>query len=332
MIPRLTGLALGLLIALGALYADPAHAQESSESVEPPETSGSIETLESRPGPPPGEDWRDEIRVLRIGVLAPSGADRELAMMEPFRAHMMETLGLPVELVPARDMRTLIDAIVNARVDYARLSASAFASGWALCRCLEPLAVPLAADGTNGYYAIAVTKTGSGIGRLVDLKDRSVVFSDMDSLSGYLLPVSEFRDQGIDPDTYFARQNHAGGPVAAVAAMLRGEYDVAFAWSSLEGDEAAGYSRGTLHRMVAEGQLSMGDIRIAWQSKAIPHPPQVVRTNLPDALKSLLRAALFDLAAADPAAYDAAEPSFPGGFAAVTQDNYNVLLHAFAPR
>ena len=279
-----------------------------------------------------GNDWRSQIRVLRIGVLSSSDVARSLAMAEPFRAHMQETLGLRVELIPARDMQALIDAIVNARVDYARLSASAFATGWALCRCLEPLAAPLASDGTDSYHAIAVTRAGSGISRLVDLKDKAVVFAGAGSVSGYMVPVAALRGQGIDTDRFFSRQNQATGPEAAIAAMMRGDYDAAFAWSSLAGDADAGYSRGPLHRMVAQGRLAMDEVRIAWRSDPIPHPPQVVRANLPEALKSQLRAALFDLLAADPLAYDAAEPAFSGGFTAVTRDGYGVLLHAFTPK
>ncbi|WP_321343180.1 phosphate/phosphite/phosphonate ABC transporter substrate-binding protein [Breoghania sp.] len=328
-------LLFAFLIAIAlAGFGKPALAQEPASEPEPQqlpaleaETRPEIETLSS----PSLPDWRKEINVLRIGVLAPSGMARELLMADPFRIHMQETLGLPVELIPARDTRALIDAIVNGRIDYARMSATAFATGWALCRCLEPLAAPRAADGTRAYHAIALAPAGSGISRLVDLEGKAVVFSEPTSLTGYLLPVATLRAQGIDTTGFFARQNHAASPKAAISAMLRGDYDVAFAWSSLAGDEAEGYSRGPLRAMVSDGELSMSDIRIVWQSHAIPHPPQVVRANLPEDLKSLLRAALFDLLAADPDAYDAAEPAFSSGFEAITRDDYAALLHAFSP-
>ncbi|WP_321499862.1 phosphate/phosphite/phosphonate ABC transporter substrate-binding protein [Breoghania sp.] len=311
-----------------ALSQDPAPGSEPADlPTLQSETRPEIETL-SRPSLP---EWRQEINVLRIGILAPSGTGRELLMADPFRLHMQETLGLPVELIPARDTRALIDAIVNGRIDYARMSASAFSTGWALCRCLEPLATPQAADGTRAYHAIALAPARSNLSRLVDLEGKAVVFSEPTSLTGYLLPVATLRAQGIDTTRFFARQNHAASPRAAISAMLRGDYDVAFAWSSLAGDKAEGYSRGPLHRMVRDGALSMGDVRIVWQSDAIPHPPQVVRANLPEDLKSLLRAALFDLLQADPEAYDAAEPAFSSGFVAISRDDYAPLLHAFSP-
>ena len=50
----------------------------------------------------------------------------------------------------------------------------------------------------------------------------------------------------------------------ALTALLAGEADLAAAWSSLSGDEAAGYSFGSLTSLVAEGGLSMDQIRIVW--------------------------------------------------------------------
>ncbi|AXS38897.1 phosphate/phosphite/phosphonate ABC transporter substrate-binding protein [Breoghania sp. L-A4] len=275
-------------------------------------------------------DWRAEQKVLRIGILATGGAERRVAAARPFEAYVSDVIGMPVELVPLRDMRVLIDAIVNARIDYAPLSASAYAAGWTLCRCLEPLAAPLAEDETAGFHAIVVTRADSGLRRLADLKDKALVYAQPSSVAGYLLPRAAFRAEGIEDETFFGRIGHAAGPVAAVTAMLKGEYDAALAWSSLEGEAASGYSRGTLRTMIAEGTLAMEDIRIVWQSRLIPHGPHVVRVNLAEELKTLLRAALFDLAAADPDAYDAIEPAFPGGFAAVSADSYAPLVQIFS--
>ena len=168
--------------------------------------------------------------------------------------------------------------------------------------------------------------------RLVDLKDKTVVYSAPSSIAGYLVPRAAFRAEGIEEETFFKGTGHAKGPVAAVSAMLAGEYDAALAWSSLDGEASTGYSRGTLATMVGGGALSMEDVRVVWQSRLIPHGPQVVRTNMPDGLKTLVRAALFDLAESDPDAYDAIEPNFPGGFAAVTHEAYSSVFNAFGQR
>lgn len=278
------------------------------------------------------EDWRQSQKSLRIGVLAVGGTERMLAAMRPFQSYMSDALGLPVELIPARDMRVLIDAIVNARVDYAPLSASAYAAGWALCRCLEPLAVPLAADETAGYHALVVARADSGLRRLVDLKDKALVYSSPDSVAGYLIPRAVFRAEGIEDATFFAKIGHAEGPVAAVRSVLAGDYDAALAWSSLDGEASEGYSRGTLTAMVGDGTLTMDDVRVVWQSRLIPHGPHVVRNTVAEELKTLLRAALFDLAEVAPEAYDAIEPNFSGGFAAVTHEAYSSVLNAFGQR
>lgn len=309
---------------------------------EPPQDGiGSGETLsgDTQPGGAPqievlgsATGWRAEQKVLRVGVLATGGADRSKAVLRPFRAALTRAVGLPVELVPASGMRMLVDGLVNGRIDYAPLSASAYAAGWTLCRCIEPLAAPLAGDETAGYFAIVVARADSGIRRLVDLKDKAIVYDGPSSIAGYLVPQAAFRSEGIEEESFFARVGQAEGPVAAVGAMLAGEYDAAVAWSSLDGAAQAGYSRGTLAQMVAEGTLAMDDVRVIWQSRLIPHGPHAVREKLPEELKALLRATLFDLAQADPDAYDAIEPDFPGGFAAVSHESYSDLLNALGQR
>ena len=73
-------------------------------------------------------DWRDEIKVLRIGVMTGPNSAYRLAQLEPFRAYLAEKLAVPVEIIPARDYRALIDAQVGSRVHYAIYSATAFAA------------------------------------------------------------------------------------------------------------------------------------------------------------------------------------------------------------
>ena len=47
-------------------------------------------------------DWRDEIKVFRIGVLADSDPAYRLVSLEPFRAYLEERLGIPVGSSPRR--------------------------------------------------------------------------------------------------------------------------------------------------------------------------------------------------------------------------------------
>src|SRR4029078_10093334 len=108
-------------------------------------------------------DWRDAIAVLRIGVVAPGGGGYRFAQLQPFRAYLEPRLGVPVEIVAEPSLDALIAAQAKDDVQYAVHIAASFAITAARCHCVEPVAVPKAANGALGYYAVLVVKAGSPI-------------------------------------------------------------------------------------------------------------------------------------------------------------------------
>jgi phosphonate transport system substrate-binding protein len=275
--------------------------------------------LSSAPG---AADWRDDIKVLRIGFLAGDNAPYRSAQLEPFRTYLQEKLSLPVELVPGRSFAALIDAETGARIQYAILSAASFATANALCRCVEPLVMPTAADGAEGYYAVLVSRSDGPIRSLADAKGARLALAGEDSVAGRLVPMKGFAREGIDPAKYFAAVIDEPDPRAAIAALLAGEADLAVGWSSLTGDFASGYNAGVFHDMVDSSELSMDEIRVIWQSPLIPFGPHAIRSDLPAELKTLLAEALLAMASESPEALDAVDRSGGGGFVAADAKAY----------
>jgi phosphonate transport system substrate-binding protein len=278
-------------------------------------------------------DWRDDSKVLRVGILATDNPSAELKRLEPFRAYLSARLSLPVELVPTTSAETLIEAESSGRVPYAILSASAYAAASESCKCVEPLAQPTAFDGSRGFYAVLLARADSPITTLADTDGKRLALGAADSVTGHLLPLKEFAAAGIDPATHFGALYESPGPVDAIAALLDGRADLALAWSSLTGDAAAGYSFGPLHTMVAAGAVSMDQLRIVWQSPLIPFGPHTVRTDMAGEEKTLLRDALVAMAAEAPDVLDAVDRSAygGGGFVAAAAADYAPLVPLVAP-
>ncbi len=242
-------------------------------------------------------------------------------------------MSLPVELVPATSYASLIDAEVTGRVQYAIHSAASYATAAAECDCVEPLAEPTAGDGSRGFYSILVVRADSPIHDLASSDGARLAFSGADSVAGRLVPMKAFAAAGIDPATHFASLYEAPGPQEAIAALLDGRADVAVGWSSLAGDAAQGYSFGVLARMVADGRLSMDQVRVVWQSRLIPFGPHAVRKDMPGELKTLLAGALSAMAGEAPDVLAAVDRSTfgGGGFAPVTAADYAVIGELVAP-
>lgn len=272
-------------------------------------------------------DWRDDHRVLRIGFLAVSGAAYDSRRLEPFRAYLETWLPMPAELVPTATYAALIDAHVTDRVQYAIHTATSYVTAANACDCVEPLALPAAFDGTQGFYAVLLARSDGPIRAVADAEGSRLAVSGADSIAGRLVPLRALALSGVDPEAFFSEIVDTASPEAAIAALIAGEVDLAVAWSSMAGDPAAGYSYGVLSRMVRSGALSMDRVRVVWQSPLIPFGPHAVRRDVPEEIKRQLLGALSTMATEAPNGLDAVDRSSVGGggFVAVGSGDYAAL-------
>jgi phosphonate transport system substrate-binding protein len=279
---------------------------------------------------PSSAQWREAIPALQVGILAGNNPAYVQSQSEPFRRYLEGRLGVDVQIVPALDYATLIRGQVNGSLHAAFLSATAFAAASAACGgCVEPLVLPTAPDGGEGYHSVLLVRPGSPIRGVADLAGRRLAVSAADSVAGRLLPLSLFAQEGVTERDLVIVERHS--PEAAVAALLAGEADAALAWSTLRGDAAAGYGDGVLTQMVAAGTLAMSNVVIAWRSPLIPYGPLSVQADLPDELKAALTAAMVGVREEDPAAFTAIERSLGGGFRAADAALFEPLLVLVAP-
>lgn len=270
-------------------------------------------------------------KPLRLGIVAANRPEAASERVEPFRLRLADTLGVAVRTLRFADERALAEALAGGRVDYAPMSASGYATAWRLCGCIEPLAAPRAADATAGYRAIVVVRTGTTLAKPSDLAGKRLAVSAETSIAGRRLPLRLLEAEGLRGASVPVLVP-VDGPKAAVRALMAGTVEAAVAWSTLEGDLAEGYGRGTLHDLVAAGEVAMTDVRVLWSSPVLPHGPHVVRADLGEGPKRRLRDMLVDLDEVDPDAYDAIEPVHSGGFVRVGQPAYAPFIDLVTPR
>lgn len=268
---------------------------------------------------------------LTIGVVVPQGGSLSADRFEPFRAALASELATNVDVTVFRTAQDLIDAAQQRRIDYGVYTASTYAAAWRQCGCIEPLAVPRSTDGSAGVRSILLVRNDSAFKAPADLKGKILAAPPAPSIAGRLVPFAEWKANGIDPEALFARIDPVAGPEAALAALLDRSADAAIAWSTLEGDPADGYDRGTVHDLVARGAVDTHAIRLIWKSGLIPNGPHAVNADLAPAVKARLRAFLIDLVDAHPDAYDAIEPTFGGGFVPIGHAAFLPLLRLVTP-
>lgn len=279
-------------------------------------------------GQAPGETPFDPARLvlmpeLRVGIVMDPAAG-DFGRAAPFRELLEAGLRIPVLLIAYRDLSHLQRAVVTGEVHYAPLSASAYAAAQGECACLEPLVAPRRDDGETGWYAIALARAGEGIDRPADIAGRRIATGPREAVGSRLVQLAGLSAQGVDLEgkTTAASLVAHDDPLSAALALVRGDADVAFVWSSLQGAAEAGYSRGTL-RDLAERGVDVSGLEIVWSSGLIADAPHVVRRDVPQEIRSEISAIM--------TGQGAAQTASGAGFVAVGAEDYAPVLAAFPP-
>ncbi|MDB5370002.1 MAG: phosphonate transporter substrate-binding protein [Roseomonas sp.] len=280
--------------------------------------------------PAPGRRaWAAEVPQIRIGVLGGESESDRLGRYGAYARLFEDTFQVPTRLYFASDYGGVQQAFAAKQLEIANMSPAAYAGVWMDTNGgVEPILVTREPDGSTSYVALMYVRADSGIASLEQMKGRSMAWSDANSASGYLIPRSELRAGGINPEPgqYFSRTGFAGGHDQALVAVLQKQYDAGVCWSSGQGDESRGYSRGVLTAAVEKGMLDMKDIRIIWKSRPIQNGPIVVRTDLPAAFKEDMIAFHLALPANHPDIHKAVERGSAIGWARTSHADYAVFV------
>lgn len=285
---------------------------------------------DTRALPPPGKRaWAAQVPVVRIGLLGGENDADRLQRVDGYKKLIETTFQVPTKLLMASDYAGVIQAFAAGQVDLSYMSPASYAAAWLESKGnIVPLTTSQEKDGGISYVAVAYVRADSGITSLDQLKGKSLAWADPNSASGYLIPRSEFRAMGIDPESgkYFGRTGFGGGHEQAVVAVINKQYDAGVTWASGIGDVNEGYTRGALRIMVEKKLLDMHDLRIIWKSRPIVNGPLAVRGDTPDAFKADMLALHRAIPRTNPDIFHAMDMGSSTDWVPVTHADYQVFV------
>lgn len=265
--------------------------------------------------------------AFRIGLVAlpSSGAGDEagdgagIEDLAALKASYSAALGLPVEVMAARDYAALAEAQIAGRIDYAVYSAPAYAAVALRCGCVVPVAAPVEADGSTGLRALLILRQGAD-----DARSRLAV-GPADSLATRLAPLAG--SQAAQAAAAAGRLVETASALEAETLFLDGKVDGFFGWAPA-GAETEEPSGGSLARLAAAG-LDAATYRVAWRSDLLRYGPHAVRDDV--AAERIGRLAAL-LARAGRGEVNPGRRILRGhrGFAAVEAGDYRAVIEALA--
>ncbi len=275
--------------------------------------------------------FAQEMDVIRIGILGGENETDRLANNQCLIDLLPEALGVKeVKLFPAADYDGVIQGLLGGTLDIAGLGASGFAKVYlADPEAVEPFNTTVQLDGAMGYHSILLARKDSGIDTLEAAKGKTLGYADPDSTSGYLIPLVTLPEQtGMANDEYFSATSFNGGHENNVLALLDHKVDVAVTWTSGVGEFSEGYSSGNTRSMADKGMLDMEDVTQLWLSPLIPNGPNVMRSDLPQAMKDKIVAFYTNLPETDYECFSGIERGDYKGYAPVDADFYKPIIDA----
>ena len=227
---------------------------------------------------PASAGWREDIGTFRVGIVAEPGAGNTIAGLAELNDAYSKALGLKVEFFVASSYAALIDAQASSRIEYAIYSASAYASAYQRCECVEPLVAPTGEDGSVGIRSVLIAKDGR-LPSAADLAGRRIALLPPDSIAGHQLPLAAFQPGGkplSGAETFFVK---AASAEAAEAMLVEGSVDAIFGWMPAASPGAPDIEGGTLARLEAAG-VDRAALSIVWRSEVLRYGPHAVSSGL----------------------------------------------------
>ena len=216
--------------------------------------------------------------VLHVAMIPSTDPGKIVRESQPLVNYLEKKTGSRVELVVPTSYAAVVEAIANDTVDIAYLG------GFTYVQASQRAGVrPLVQrERDRNFHSVFITKPGSGINSLADLKGRSFAFGDVNSTSGHLMPAYYMRAAGIDPGT-LAKALYTGGHDATALAVANAKVD------------AGAMDELVYTAMMKAGKITPAQVKIFYTTPAFFDYVWVARKGLDQGLSDRFAAAFLKL-------------------------------------
>jgi two-component system, LuxR family, sensor histidine kinase TtrS len=252
----------------------------------------------------PGMMFAEE--TYKIGVLANDGPIKAVKMWKTTADYLTGTLkGKTFEIVPL-EFSAVNQAIQNKEVQFFLINSSMFVTAQAKFGAVPIVTMVNSRQGKpcNSFGGVIFTRTDNkAVNTLQDLKGKSFMGVEEQSLGGWQMAHKELVDAGLDPKKDFKSLEFGGKHENVVLAVLNGAVD------------AGTVRTDTLERMTGEGVIDMSDLKVIHPSEnkefpfvcstvLYPEWPLAKIQSVPDEVSRQVAEALKQLKPDHPAAKD----------------------------
>jgi len=218
--------------------------------------------------------------VLRVSAI-PDEAPTELQRkFKPLGDYLAKELGMEVKFMPVTDYAATVEGLAGGHLDLVWYGGFTFVQA----RRRTGNAIPLVQREEDAHFhSKFITRAGSGIRSLQDLKGKTLAFGSESSTSGHLMPRFFLLKQGIDPNRDLARYAFSGAHDATAKWVESGKVD------------AGALNESVWKKLVDEKKVDTSKVEVFYTTPDFFDYNWTVRGDLDPKLVQKLRAAFLAL-------------------------------------
>jgi phosphonate transport system substrate-binding protein len=220
-------------------------------------------------------------QVLRVTAI-PDESPTELARkFAPLGQYLEAKLGMKVEWTPVTDYAAAVETVVNKKIDLAWFGGFTFVQ--ANVRSGGKIIPLVQREEDEKFRSVFITDAKSGIGKLEDLKGKTLSFGSQSSTSGHLMPRSFLLAAKVNPDTDLKRVAFSGAHDATIAAVASGKVD------------AGALNISVWEKFLTEKKVDPAAVKVFYTTPPYYDYNWSVHADMPQALQDKIKAAFLAL-------------------------------------
>jgi phosphonate transport system substrate-binding protein len=223
--------------------------------------------------------------VLRVSAI-PDEAPTELQRkFKPLGEYLAKELGVEVKFVPVTDYAATVEGLAGGHLDLVWYGGFTFVQA----RRRTGTALPIVQREEDAHFhSKFITRAGSGVKSLQDLKGKTLAFGSESSTSGHLMPRFHLLQAGIDPNKDLARYAFSGAHDATAKWVEQGKVD------------AGALNESVWNKLVEEKRIDPAKVVVFYTTPDFYDYNWTVRGDLDPQLARKLKAAFLALDYANP--------------------------------
>lgn len=238
-----------------------------------------------------------EISSLEVQFVPTNNDGSMEAKAKPFAEYLTEKLGVDTNVTLATDYTTIVEAMASGQVQLGIMPPAAYVmardQGCAEALLTSELGAydretgkPIEGELTGTFKGEVLVRSDSDMQELTDLKGKKIATLSANSASGYIYPVAEMKDAGVDPVTECTLTTVNDIP-SEMTAVLNGQQDACFVFEG---------ARNVFQDSFPDNDL-FEDLRVLYLTEGdIPNDAIAVQPDMAQDMKDLIKETFLNMA------------------------------------